>query len=229
MKTAIILHLYYQDLWEEFKEKLSPILSDNVHLYVTVHDNQTEYYEDILQTATDVFMVENRGLDVAPFIFSYNKIKDKGYANVLKLHSKKSLHTPNVGDSWRQSLYFPIVEHYNDLQEQVQQVDTPWMLGVGAYYHDMLIEPKYHPNKLAAKPYIDKACKLLQIEDEGSFFAGTMFMISTSYLQLLLNSVDLEYLYGLFEEGYTRDSLAHGMERVLGYGISHYKGTYYTI
>ena len=60
MNTAILLHLHYQDLWEEFKEKIVPILSDRVHLYVTVHDNQTQYYEDIVNTSTEVFVVENR-------------------------------------------------------------------------------------------------------------------------------------------------------------------------
>jgi lipopolysaccharide biosynthesis protein len=229
MKTAIILHLYYQDLWEEFKQKITPILNNNVHLYVSIHNTQTQYYDDILRIATQVFVVENRGLDIAPFLFVYDKIRDSGYTNLLKLHSKKSLHTPNIGDNWRQSLYFPLVDNYDEIQQQVQQVEQPWMLGVREFYHDMLIEPKNHPNKLAAKPYIDRACELLQVEDDGSFFAGTMFIANSTYLKLLLGSIDLEHLYTLFEEGYTRDSLAHGMERVLGYGIQYYKGTYYTI
>ena len=229
MKTAIILHLYYQDLWEEFREKIIPILSDSVHLYVTVHDTQTQYYEDIVKVSTKVFIVENRGLDVAPFIYCYNQIKDKKYCNYLKLHSKKSLHTPGIGDMWRKSLYYPLVDNYQALQKQVEQDNTPWMLGVQDYYHDMVIEPMNHPNKLAAKQYIEVACELLGVQDHGCFFAGTMFLVSDRYLQLLFAKVQLPILYQMFEEGYLRNSLAHGMERVLGYGINHFKGTYYTI
>jgi lipopolysaccharide biosynthesis protein len=229
VKTAIILHLYYQDLWEEFKERISPILSDRIHLYVTVHDKQTQYYEDIVNISTKVFVVENRGLDVAPFIYCYNEIKDKGYHNYLKLHSKKSTHTPGIGDVWRRSLYYPLVNNYKVLQEQVQQDNAPWMIGVQNHYYDMLIEPRDHPNKLAAKPYLDQACKILEVSDEGCFFAGTMFILSHTYLELLFAKVELPIFYKMFEEGYTRDSLAHGMERVLGYGIYHFKGTYYTI
>lgn len=229
MKTAIVLHLHYSDLWEEFKEKILPILSNKVHLYVTVHDNEIQCYEDIVSTSTEVFVVENRGLDIAPFIYCYNQIKDRGYHNYLKIHSKKSLHTPGIGDSWRQSLYYPLVDNYDEIRQQVQQVEQPWMLGVREFYHDMLIEPKNHPNKLAAKSYIDKACELLQVEDHGCFFAGTMFMVNHTYLRMLFAKVELPIIYKMFEEGYTRDSLAHGMERVLGYGIQHYKGTYYTI
>ena len=229
MKTAIILHLYYQDLWEEFKEKILPSLSDRVHLYTTVYDDQTQYYRDIVNTSTEVFVVENRGLDVAPFIYCYNQIKNRGYHNYLKLHSKKSLHTPGIGDTWRRSLYYPLVDNYQAIQEQVQQDDNPWMLGVQHYYHDMLKEPKNHPNKVAAKPYINKACELLEVLDEGCFFAGTMFIVNHTYLELLFAKVELTTFYKLFEEGYTRDSLAHGMERVFGYGIQHHKGTYYVV
>jgi len=229
MKTAIIIHLHYPDLWEEFKQRVLPILVNNVDLYVTVHSKDLECYEDITKISTEVFIVENRGLDVAPFLYCYDQIKDRGYHNYLKLHSKKSLHTPGIGDRWRQSLYCSLADNYQTIQEQLQQDNGPWMLGVQHHYHDMLIEPRNHPNKLAAKPYIDRACELLQVEDQGSFFAGTMFMVSHTYLQLLFGKVKLPVMYNMFEKGYTRDSLAHGMERVLGYGIQHYKGTYYTI
>lgn len=229
MKSAILLHLYYQDLWPEFKEKLLPILSETTHLYVSVNNLESEYIEDIKSVAKEIYLVENRGMDIGPFIYVYNKIKDKNYSTYLKLHSKKSLHTPGIGDKWRQSLYFPIVDNYREILSQVETTNKCWMLGVEKYYHDMVIEPKNHPNKLAAKLYIDKACNLLNITDDGAFFAGTMFMVNDIYLKNLLGNIDLDLFYYEFEEGYLRDSLAHGMERVIGYGINHYKGIYITI
>jgi lipopolysaccharide biosynthesis protein len=229
MKSAILLHLYYQDLWLEFKEKIAPILNKNTHLYVSVNTLESEYIDDIKKYSTDIFLVENKGMDVAPFIYVYNKIKDKDYSIYLKLHSKKSLHTPNIGDNWRKLLYYPIVDNYINILEQVKDTNQCFMLGVEKFYHDMNIEPKHHPNKLSAKFYIDKACDLLNIIDEGSFFAGTMFMVNDLYLKTLFKNIDLEKFYNEFEKGYLRDSLAHGMERVIGYGINHYKGVYYVI
>ena len=228
-KTAIILHLHYQDLWEEFKLKLTPLLCETTDLYVTVGDGSTQYYQDIIKLAKQIFVVPNKGMDVAPFIYVYSKIKDMNYSYFIKLHSKKSLHTPGVGDTWRKSLYYPLVENYSFIQQSVENSEGPWMVGVGSYYHDMLVEPRNHPNKLAAKKYIDKVCTLLKVKDEGSFFAGTMFIVNDIYLNVLFEKINLEDFYNLFEEGYLRDSLAHGMERVLGYGISHHNGTYYTI
>jgi hypothetical protein len=70
---------------------------------------------------------------------------------------------------------------------------------------------------------------MLNVVDNGAFFAGTMFMVNDLYLNNLLGDIDLNNFYNEFEEGYHKDSLAHGMERVIGYGINHYKGTYITI
>jgi lipopolysaccharide biosynthesis protein len=225
MKSAILLHLYYQDLWPEFKEKLIPILNENTHLYVSVNTLENEYIDNIKKYSTDIFLVENKGMDLAPFIYVYNKIKDKNYSTYLKIHSKKSLHTPNIGDNWRKSLYYPILDNYINILEQINDIDGCWMLGVKEYYYD---EYRDH-SKFAAKKHIDKLCEILNVKDNGAFFAGTMFMVNDLYLKTLFKNMDLEKFYTKFEEGYLRDSLAHGMERVIGYGINHYKGIYITI
>jgi lipopolysaccharide biosynthesis protein len=224
MKSAILLHLHYQDLWPEFKEKIIPVLDKNVHLYITVN-SESEYIDDMKNYSTDLFLIENRGMDLGPFIYVYNKIKNKNYSTYLKLHGKKSLHTPGLGDIWRRSLYFPIIENYNEILSQVENVNECWMLGVKQYYYDVYNDH----SKEAAKHYIDKLCKILNITDTGAFFAGTMFLVNQIYLNNLFGSINLDDFYYEFEEGYLRDSLAHGMERVIGYGINHYNGTYFTI
>lgn len=229
MKHCILLHLYYQDLWEEFKSKLEPILNNNVHLYVTITEDNTQYTDDIRSIAKQVFLVENRGMDVGPFIYAYDKVKDLQYASYLKLQSKKSLHSPSIGDKWRRDLYYPIVENYELLIGKIKDCDYPVMLGEYNYYYDMIREPKDSGNKIAAKPYLDKAVEELKISDEGSFFAGTMFLTNSVYLETLFKDIDLQKFYNKFELGYHRDSFAHGMERALGYGIQHYNGTYIVI
>ena len=168
-------------------------------------------------------------MDVGPFIYAYDKVKDLGYTTYLKLHSKKSLHSPGIGDQWRKGLYYPIVENYELLTNKIKNCDYPVILGEYHYYHDLIREPKDHPNKIAAKPYLDKALQELKILDEGSFFAGTMFLTNSVYLETLFKDINLQELYNKFELGYHRDSFAHGMERVLGYGIQHYNGTYIVI
>jgi lipopolysaccharide biosynthesis protein len=230
MKHCIILHLYYLDLWNEFKEKLQPLLQNpDVHLYVTVTDSSNQILDDIRKIAIELFVIENRGADVAPFIYVYNKIKHLDYATYLKIHGKKSVHTPGVGDWWRQESYFGIVENYNNILEQIVSIDTPWMLGNTIYYHDMFKEPNDHINRLNNIEFINKAAQLLNISNEGAFFAGTMWLVNSIYLTILFKDIDLDLLYNQFELGHIPKSLAHGMERVLGYGVQYYNGQYIKI
>ena len=89
-KHAIILNLYYNDLWAEFKSKLEPILErGDVDLYVTLTEDDISAKEDIEKLTDKVYVLENRGLDVGPFIFVMNEIKDLNYTSIFKIHSKK--------------------------------------------------------------------------------------------------------------------------------------------
>lgn len=231
IKHCIILHLYYQDLWPEFKEKLLPVLSDSVHLYVTVIE-ETPNCDDIREIAKDLYIIENRGSDVAPFLYVYSKIQHCGYQTYLKIHGKKSLHTPGIGDEWRKSLYFPIIENYHWLLEQTldeYSQAVPFMVGSSVWYHDDSREPKNHPNRLNISSYLNLALSLLNLTSDGSFFAGTMFLTNNAYLSKLFENINVMDLYDKFEIGYKSHSLAHGMERALGYGIHQYNGVYIKI
>jgi lipopolysaccharide biosynthesis protein len=103
------------------------------------------------------------------------------------------------------------------------------MLGAGMYYHDMYREPTDHINRLNNIEFINKAAQILKISNTGAFFAGTMWLVNSTYLTILFKDIDLDILYNQFELGHISNSLAHGMERVLGYGIQHYNGQYIKI
>lgn len=231
MKNAIVLHLYYQDLWPEFKEKILPILSDSTHLYVSINE-ETEYTDDIKQYATKVFLVENRGMDFGPFVFVYNKLRSLNYKYIVKLHGKKSLHTPGIGDYWRSSLVNSLIastEHFLKIIDFMETDPEIFMASSLEFYHDIYRESLNHPNRLAALPFINKVRNFVNSGDHGSFFAGSMFIVTTNYLEKLFANVDLDELYKQFELGYSMDSFAHGMERVIGYGVTTNNGKYLTI
>ena len=229
--SAIILHLYYQDLWPEFKEKILPILSDTTHLYVSINEH-TEYTNDIKQHASEVFLVENRGMDFGPFIYVYDKIRNQNYKYIVKLHGKKSLHTPNIGDHWRQSLVNSMIispEHFNHIINFMDTDSNIFMASSLQYYFDTARESLEHPNRIRADQFIRKVCSFIDAGHHGCFFAGSMFIVTTHYLELLFKNTDLTQLYDQFEPGYHSDSFAHGMERVIGYGVYTHSGSYLTI
>ena len=231
MKNCILLHLYYQDLWPEFKEKILPILSDDTHLYVSIN-KRNEYTEDIEKYSKEVFLVENRGMDFGPFIFIYNKIRSLNYKYIVKLHGKKSLHTPGVGNYWRTTLTNSLinsVDHFHHVINFMENCPDIFMASSLEYYNDMERESINNPNRLAALPFINKVRSFVNSGEHGCFFAGSMFIVTTNYLEKLFANVDLTELYKQFEIGYLRDSFAHGMERVIGYGVITHNGKYLTI
>jgi lipopolysaccharide biosynthesis protein len=231
MKKCIILHLYYQDLWPEFKEKILPILSDNTHLYVSINEH-TEYTKDIEKYSKEVFLVENRGMDFGPFIYVYNKIRKFKYKYIIKLHSKKSLHTPGIGDYWRTTLTNAIIGSNDQLQNIIDFMETDsniFMASSAEFYYDMEREPINSTTRVASLPFINKVRKFIHSNNHGCFFAGSMFVVTANYLDILFGNANLNELYNQFESGYLRDSLAHAMERVIGYGVSTHNGKYLTI
>lgn len=221
MKNCIILHLYYQELWPVIRSYIDPLIDDNNHLYVTVCSDQSEYFEDIKSLAQNVYLLPNIGFDVAPFIYVYNKIKDMDYRTITKLHGKKSVRFPDVGQKWRTDLFNSLVgskESYDFIMQHMKENDDSFILGPESY---LLYENEESPNYKAIDNFITKWYELIPINNKkgGSFFAGTMFICSKKYLDLLFKDLDLDKVYDLFEEGGPEVSFAHGFERFIGFGV----------
>lgn len=229
---AIVLHLYYQDLWSEFKNKIAPLLSDDVHLYISVTEF-TPIVSDMMLYAKDVYILENKGADFGPFVYTYNKIKDLGYKYVFKVHGKKSLHNPRIGDTWRKRLTEVLIENKEVFESVIGAMSADsriYMAGPHSCFYDRVKEPIDGKGRVDCLPYIEKLNSFLDIDMHGCFIAGSMFAVSTEYLNELFKNVDLDKLYNEFRIGYFREaSLEHAMERMIGYGVEHYNGKFLII
>lgn len=230
--TAILLHLYYQDLWNEFKTKIVPILNDNVHLYISVN-SYSEYIEDMKKYAKEIFFVKNKGTDFGPFVYTYNKIKNDGYKYILKLHGKKSLISvkKGYGDFWRSNLVNSIIstpEKFNKILSVMDNNPQIFMAGSLNHLETKLTEYENHGNRLNALNAIERLCRYVKSNNHGSFISGSMFLTTTYYLNLFFGNCDLDELYEQFEEFYSNDGtlLSHGLERVIGYGVETHNGKF---
>jgi lipopolysaccharide biosynthesis protein len=194
--TAILLHLYYQDLWEEFKEKILPLLSDSVHLYVTTTED-TEIIRDI------------------------------------KIHSKKSLHNGDLGIIWRKKLtevFFSDKDSFEKILVTMKKDSNIFMAGAYSCFFDRQREPLQSHFHLQNKETLKKLDSFLNISNHGCFFAGSMFMVSKKYLELLFKNVNLDTLYYSFDKQYSAEcSLQHAFERMIGYGVDFYNGKFLII
>jgi lipopolysaccharide biosynthesis protein len=218
-KVCVILHLYYLDLWEYFLYYLKYIDGD-VDLYVSFAETNLEGINEVKDSINanfknnNIYILPNRGMDVAPFLYILNDIKkmNKNYDCIVKLHSKKSLaHSIELGNRWRENLTTAIMgntdvfnRNYNEVMNHPthKMVSSRlWRIGQGTFGW----EQNYFSEKIP--DYFNYA-----------FVGGTMFMVNFDLMMdWFVKDNIFDRFYKEFPMGYVGDhSVAHQLERMLG-------------
>jgi rhamnosyltransferase len=106
LKTALILHIYYDELAEECAAYAAH-MPEGIDIYVTVPDERKRviiepYFDEIKKDHRVEFRISgNRGRDVGPFLVTCKDIF-MNYDLVLKIHDKKVKQIPlrSIGRAW---------------------------------------------------------------------------------------------------------------------------------
>ena len=106
LSTALILHIYYDELAEECAAYASN-MPEGIDIFVTVPDERKRviiepYFDEIKKKNRVEFRISgNRGRDVAPFLVTCKDIF-MNYDLVLKIHDKKVKQIPlrSIGRAW---------------------------------------------------------------------------------------------------------------------------------
>lgn len=206
LKVAVHIHLYYIDLLDEFIQNLKniPIPFD---LYITIVERPVDDIAEIFThfPNTKVFTVPNQRTDLGGFTEVINNIDLNSYDALIKLHSKKSLHTGSEQKQWRQRLVETLIGSPQQAAATIHKFCNKKTGMVGGY------------EDLAFSPYEDRKvftdlCKKLEIEAEELYFKGTMFAIRPKILNRL---IEKEIVLNDFEP-IKNGKLAYAMERVFG-------------
>lgn len=212
--TAVVLHLYYTELWIEISALLQSLGGD-FDLYVTLcAETAGDISARILEEFpwARILMVENRGRDIGPF---FEVLKDErifSYRYICKIHSKKSPHRVD-GDAWRTHIYQQLlgdpglvgeIKQVFDENEDVGIVGPATQLDCSAESWGSNREQMFN---LVERMGLD--AKYLKLE----FFAGSMFWFRPSALEPLRNLyLGIEDFDS--ENAQLDGTLAHAMERV---------------
>jgi len=244
-KHAIIVHLYYSDLWEEFKSRIEPIMKrGDVDLYVTITEDDISVKDDVEKLTRNVYVLSNKGLDIGPFIYVMDKIKDLEYTSIFKIHTKKSLHhgiDPMIGIIWRNTLIDSLIgdeEIFDEITKIIE--DEPIsMIGSTQFLSNFKVDAVNLPHHYEV---IKRTIGLLNLKisesrnnqniifsKNGKFFAGTMFATSHKYIKEVFSSCDMLNFYENLPLGYVYNSNAHAMERIFGYYVEELGGNFYEI
>ncbi|MBZ9573716.1 glycoside hydrolase family 99-like domain-containing protein [Modicisalibacter sp. MOD 31.J] len=219
--TAVILHLYYPEMWQTVLPWLRHI-PDGHDLFVTLAEDAPADTEQRL--AADVpgvrtARVPNRGRDIAPFLEVLRAIRPLGYAAVCKVHAKKSLHRSD-GEGWRDEMFQALLGDAGRIAEiQRAFADNPELGLVGPAGH-WLAYPRYwgiHPESPAHVHRLLETLGDAEPLDTMHFFAGSMFWCRPEALDPLLKAVH----WGDFEHelAQTDGALGHAVERILARAV----------
>jgi lipopolysaccharide biosynthesis protein len=206
LKVAVHLHLYYIDLLDEFIENLKniPIPFD---LYITLVDRPSSDIQKIFEIfpRTKVFTLPNIGRDLGGLVEVINNIEDLGaYDALIKIHSKKSLHTGQEQKDWRQRLVKTLLGSRKQTAAILHKFCNKKTGMVGSF-EDL----SYFKSEDQEK--FKKLCQRLEIVPQEIFFRGTMFAIRP---EILKRFIEKKICLNDFD-GY----LNHGMEYAMEYAF----------
>ncbi len=230
-KLAIVVHLYYPDLWPTIKSRLNNI-DVPYDLFVSVQPKDKDINLDRINTyhmTTNIVAFPNRGRDVLPFLLIAKKLnEEKQYTYVLKIHSKRSLHRDD-GSEWLDSLLRELIpSNISNILHTLEKKETG---AIGPGSHVVSLERYMGANRNLMGSILEKITdkktieQILYNQSMYPFFGGTMFWCRIDFLVPLLTS-NISPTDFNSERGQVDRTTAHAVERTLGkalHKITHKK------
>ena len=226
MKMAVHLHLYYLNQLSKTLSYLKSLEGFDYDLFVTmVHENKdVEQQLKTFNPNARVFVVENKGYDIGPFIEVLHKIDLDKYDCVLKMHTKSdtkdnraiALNNYCLSNTiWTSLLWDSLLGSKQQFKKALSVLQNE---KVGMVASSLCIT-KNKKNYDYLLPEINNELKKTGFEpmDKLSFVAGTMFLAKSNVLKPLLN-----YQLNDFEvtNGKIKDcTFAHVVERLISFFV----------
>jgi lipopolysaccharide biosynthesis protein len=224
LRIGVVLHLHYPDLLPEF-EKVLRRFARPFELIVTTTVSNPSLEQSVRQAfaGARIFVFENRGRDVAPFL---QLLADGHFAEmdlICKLHGKRSGSEGSralLGDVWRRATLHDLVGSRQQVERIVERfVAAPdvGMIGSGRFR----LPNAFNRGETAWGKNRDTTLALagrLGIPSEAyrlDYFAGTMFWLRTAVLEPL-RALKLSPAGFPAEPSAVDGELHHALERLFG-------------
>ncbi len=217
---AVIAHIYYVDLLDEFLQyfKNIPFRYD---LIITTSLRNKEYietriYKESTASKLTILSYENKGRDIAPFIDLLKNYLFQ-YHFVCKIHTKKSNHDTNLA-GWRRYLLDNLLGSDKIIEKIIDEFNLDEKLGIiypvqHPYITFLMKDLQWGENLEIAKKIFPE--HIFSPDQKFEFPSGSMFWFRPEALKILQSSTlsikDFEE-----EEGQIDGTLAHAIERMLG-------------
>jgi hypothetical protein len=196
---TIIIHLFHESLFDEFLEYINNVkkVFNLVTVIFTININSN--FDQNIKNEDSTFIilkVENKGVDVYPFIESINYIRKNNIKTdfILKMHTKVSSNLTADLINWRKDLIEPItkIENLYIIQHYFKKINN-----IGYIGSQKCIMPKNYdidfPQNIQG---INELCdKFSHLEKNWTDFnGGNIFWINNEVLNKYLTNELIEYL-----------------------------------
>lgn len=222
-EIAVILHLYYYDLWDEFKQALLGI-SKEFDLYISIpKSSENDISGEIIQAFpnANIYKLPNKGRDILPFLTIFKEIHPLNYKLILKLHTKKSPHLKgykgiaDYGEKWRKTTLCSLAlwkKRVNDIFDLFNSNPTLGIFSPFSHLYPFKSTDANYQTINQLMPGIDRE---EFDKKQFSYAGGSMFWFRPEaiegVLKLNLTAKDFE------EESSQLDgTVAHAIERLFG-------------
>jgi lipopolysaccharide biosynthesis protein len=216
---AIVVHVYYHDLWPEIAERLAA-LDFSFDLYVTVTDRGGDDTEDLAEAIRTAFPgalavpMPNRGRDIFPFVHLVNSGLLDSYRAVAKIHTKKSPHRSD-GGAWRRRLIDGILPETGAARRLAAFLADP-EAGIWAADGQLYRSQGYWGENLDITAWILRRIGIRMAPELLGFPAGSMYWLKPVMIALI-RGFRLEQSLFEAEYGQVDGTLAHAFERAVGF------------
>lgn len=210
--NALVLHLYYINMFEEIVEEIGSC-TNLFDIYISINlDCSIDDIKHILSIypQANIYMYENRGRDVLPFLQIFEEIYDMGYKTLCKIHTKKSMHDDN-GIVWGRTLRKRLFNANNTILDVLNNVSS-----VGGFVAKGNLG--YANRGLGInKESIIEVTNLLDVNfhEEFCYPMGTMFWCKVDAIKQFASGA-IKSKYFSIESGALDGNIEHAIERVVG-------------
>lgn len=220
-KLAVVVHVFYPEIFREILQMLQKQNTPEISLYITGTGRVLSEISSLIASekfsSVNYLEVENRGRDIWPFIKILPMVFKDGHEIVLKLHTKGSNHL-NRKEHWRNQLFSNLIG--KGKMEKVltifQSNSAIGMVGPAGNILPMSLYYAANGRKVVNLAY-RMGLKAERLSDLN-FVAGSMFYarreVLLPVLKLSLSENDFEP-----EAAQTDGTLAHAVERAFAAGL----------
>lgn len=223
-KIAVHLHLFYVEMWGMMRGYLSHLEPYGYHLCVTLVAEAPALEAEIraFHPGAEVWVVENRGYDVGPFLSFLHRVDLSAYEVVLKLHTKNDKegaltwinHRRMNRRWWARLLPEALLGSPARVQKNLELFACDSQLGMLGSTHLVTYDPA-HGEKVREE--LPRIMRRLGYEAwPFGFVVGTMFMVRSCILQKIKDCFGPGDCFPPSRADVRDGTTAHAFERAFG-------------